>query len=81
MTTWTEYREELEHISATQIAEFNLAMQVRNNYPKDENGYIVRSWEDKSIEITNSIDSKAEKAREAALAALMATPATERGAR
>ena len=81
MTTWTEYQSDLDRITAAQIAELNVAMQVRNNYPTDERGYIVRAWEDKSIAIESAINSKATAHRNAALAALLATPASERGER
>jgi hypothetical protein len=81
MTTWTEYKAELENISKTAEAEFSMAMQVRNNYPKNSDGYIERRWEDKSIAITRAIDQKAENARKQALDRLLATPADQRGPR
>jgi hypothetical protein len=81
MTTWTEYREELAHISATAMEEFMRAMEIRETYPKNDAGYVAREWENKSIQECRQIEDKATQARQQALAKLLATPADQRGPR
>jgi len=81
MTTWTEYRAELAHISATALDEFVMAMEIRETYPKNDAGYVAREWENKSILECRHIEDKAAQARQQAMAKLLATPADQRGPR